>query len=106
MVEKIKELLKQAYLQQKLKRKNVKLASGARIAFSSQLEGCNRIGKNSFFAGELGYASYIGENCHIVANIGKFCSISSRVVTVRGRYPTKDWVSTHPAFFPPKSNAE
>lgn len=99
MVGKIKELLKLAYLRQKFKKKNVKIAPGARIAFSSQLEGYNRIGANSFFAGELGYASYIGESCHIVANIGKFCSIASRVVTVRGGHPTKDWVSTHPAFF-------
>lgn len=95
----IKDKLKRLYLRTKLKKKNVKLASGTKVALSAQFEGYNRIGEGSFFCGKLGYASYIGENCHITANIGRFCSIASRVVTVRGGHPTKDWVSTHPAFF-------
>ncbi len=95
----IKDCLKRIYVRQRLKKKKVTIAAGANVAFNSQLEGCNRIGANSFFAGKLGYASYMGENCHIIGSIGRFCSIASRVVTVRGSHPTKDWVSTHPAFF-------
>ena len=86
-------------MRKKLKKKAVILAPGTKIGFSSVFEGANRIGERSFFVGKLGYASYMGQDCHIVANIGKFCSIASRVVTVRGGHPTKDWVSTHPAFF-------
>ena len=95
----LKSAIKRMLLRKRLKKKNVHLASGTKIAFDAQFEGCNRVGENSFFSGKLGYASYMGENCHIVANIGKFCSIASRVVTVRGSHPTKQWVSTHPAFF-------
>lgn len=91
--------IKRIYLCKKYKRKRVTIASGAVVARNSIFEGCNRVGANSFFAGSLGYASYMGENCHINANIGRFCSIASRVITVRGSHPTKDWVSTHPAFF-------
>lgn len=95
----MKQVIKRILLHQRLKKKNVKLGSGAQVAFTSELEGSNCIGADSFFAGRLGYASYMGEHCHIVANIGRFCSIASRVITVRGSHPTKDWVSTHPAFF-------
>lgn len=95
----LKEFLKHFYMRKKLKKKAVILDSRTKIGFSSVFEGANRIGERSFFVGKLGYASYMGQDCHIVANIGKFCSIASRVVTVRGGHPTKDWVSTHPAFF-------
>ena len=98
----MKQWLKRVYLACKLRAKNVKLASGVRLAFNCELEGYNHIGRNSFFAGKMGYASYIGADCHIVANIGRFCSIASRIVTVRGTHPTRDWVSTHPAFFSPQ----
>lgn len=95
----IKDFIKRIILHSRLKKKNVHLAPGSKVAFNALFEGYNRVGANSFFAGSMGYASYIGENCHITANIGRFCSIASRVVTVRGNHPTKDWASTHPAFF-------
>lgn len=95
----MKQVLKRILLHQKFRKRNVKFGPGARIGFSSEMEGSNRIGAETTFAGKLGYASYMGENCHITANIGRFCSIASRVVTVRGDHPTKKWASTHPAFF-------
>lgn len=95
----VKNYVKTIYLKLKLRKRNVRLDKDANVSLSSQFEGWNKIGKGSFFFGSLGYASYIGADCHIIANIGRFCSIASRVVTVRGTHPTKDWVSTHPAFF-------
>ena len=95
----LKNTIKRLLLQIKLKKKHVQLAQGVQLAMNSQLEGYNRIGANSRFSGSLGYGSYIGEECRISADIGKFCSIAARVVTVRGSHPTRDWVSTHPAFF-------
>ena len=95
----VKDRLKRLLLHRKWKKKSVSLAPGARVALNAQFEGYNSIGRDSFFAGRLGYASYMGEHCHIVADIGRYCSIASRVITVRGSHPTKDWVSTHPAFF-------
>lgn len=95
----MKNLLKITWMRIKLRNKNVKFPMSAELARSCQFEGANRIGRRSFFAGKLGYGSYMGEDCHIYANIGRFCSIASRVITVRGTHPTREWVSTHPAFF-------
>ena len=95
----LKNKLKRWCAMWRFRGRRITLSPGASIAMGSEPEGYNRIGAGSFFSGRLGYASYMGENCHIVANIGKFCSIASRVVTVRGSHPTREWVSTHPAFF-------
>lgn len=95
----IKTFFINSYLRIKLRKKHVTIMSGAKVAYHCKMEGWNRIGSGSTFSGKLGYGSYMGENCHIAANIGRFCSIASRVVTVRGSHPTEKWVSTHPAFF-------
>ncbi len=97
----MKNTLKRILLKFKYGKLNVRFAKNSVVAVSSDFEGCNRVGKNSRFSGKMGYASYIGEDCVINAKIGKFCSIASGVRTVRGNHPSKDWVSTHPAFFSP-----
>ncbi len=97
----MKKALKRLILQSKYSKKNVKFGKGAQVKVSTEFGGCNRIGINTRFSGSLGYASYIGEGCIINAKIGKYCSIGPRVTTVRGNHPTRDWVSTHPAFFSP-----
>lgn len=79
--------------------KNIQIAPSACVALSSEFEGYNRIGAHSFYSGHLGYASYIGDHCHINADIGKFVCIGPRVITARGNHPTSDWASIHPAFF-------
>lgn len=98
----LKSAFKRLYVRHKFRKKNIKIARGAEIGLKSVMEGCNRIGANTHFIGHLGYASYMGEDCHIQAKIGRFCSISSRVITVRGTHPTKIWASTHPIFFSTK----
>lgn len=95
----LKNFIKKVYLKFRLRKKHVAFGKNVRIATDSSFEGYNKIGDRSFFAGKIGYASYIGNDCYITASIGKFCCIAPRVVTVRGSHPTKDWVSTHPAFF-------
>lgn len=95
----LKLWLKRIYLVLKHRKKNVRFAGGAVVSLGSTLEGDNRIGKNTFFSGTMGRGSYMGEQCHIEAKIGRYCSIASRVVTVRGNHPTEKWASTHPAFF-------
>lgn len=87
-----------------LKNKNVKISKGANVTVSSSFEGHNFIGSNSSFTGKMGTGSYIGSNCHISAKIGRFCSVSDNVTTVNGLHPTKDFVSTHPAFYSPTNN--
>lgn len=79
---------------------NIKLDKGVSVGgMHTEFGGWNRIGRNTFFAGSLGKYSYIGDCCHIVAKIGKFCSIANHVNTVSGTHPTRNWVSTHPVFY-------
>lgn len=89
-------------LRHKWKSKHVSLGTHCQISFDSIFEGYNRIGNDAFFAGRIGRASYIGEQCHIVADIGRFTCIAPRVITVRGSHPTREWASIHPAFFSTK----
>jgi len=99
MIGTLKNCLKKIILKQKFKKHHVEFANGVTLSFSSDFGGYNKIGKNTFFSGNLGYASYIGNNCHIIADIGKYCCIAPRVVTVKGTHPVTDWVTVHPAFF-------
>ena len=95
MKNKIKTLL----IRLKNARKHISIGANANLAFDSCFEGYNHIGRGTFFAGNIGYASYIGDDCCITADIGRYSCIASRVVVVRGKHPTKDWVSMHPAFY-------
>lgn len=94
-----KAFLKKTYLAWKYRKQNVRFGKGVLLAADCRFEGCNRIGNGSSFFGSMGFASYIGDECRIHANIGRYCCIAPRVVTLRGSHPTKDWVSMHPAFF-------
>lgn len=48
----------------------------------------------------IGRGSYVSHDSFLSGvKIGRFCSIGPFVKTVNGRHPTKDFVSTHPAFF-------
>ncbi|MCC8153715.1 MAG: CatB-related O-acetyltransferase [Tannerellaceae bacterium] len=91
--------LKRIFIQIKNRKKHVKLGCNSIVGVRSVFGGYNRVGDNSLFEGILGYASYIGTDCHINASIGKYSCIGSGVRTATGRHPTKDWVSIHPAFF-------
>lgn len=100
MVSYIKRYLQIQWYRIKFRNRHVKIKERAQIGGkNSDFEGYNVIGVNSFFAGNLGKCSYIGDECHIIASVGKYCSIASHVHTVSGKHPTKDWVSTHPAFY-------
>ncbi len=64
-------------------------------------EGRNFFSDNSSITSSyIGYASYVGANSNISKfKIGRYCSIGPNVKGVFGKHPTKDFVSTHPAFF-------
>ena len=81
--------------------RKVSLASGTEVSLSNRYEGFNKIGKNSLFFGSIGKGSYLGSDCSIRGDIGRFCCIASGVVTANGRHPTSDFVSIHPAFYSP-----
>ena len=91
--------VKNLYLNFLHRGKKVKIATNACIDLKSEFEGCNKIGAYSFYCGHMGYASYIGDHCHINADIGKYTCIAPRVIVARGDHPTSTWASIHPAFF-------
>lgn len=55
----------------------------------------------------IGDYTYISNNSHIAnSEIGKFCSIGPHVQMGLGNHPTDTFVSTHPAFFSTKKQAQ
>lgn len=70
------------------------------IGDNSKFEGCNKIYPRSSFSGSMGYGSYIGPDCHILANIGRFTSIAPFVRINEGAHPySEPYVTTSPMFF-------
>ncbi|MBR5586936.1 MAG: CatB-related O-acetyltransferase, partial [Clostridia bacterium] len=96
----MRKIIKKCFYCLKNRGKNVKFGKRSVIGgFNSSFEGNNRIGERSFFAGKMGFGSYIGMDNSIAADVGKYCSIGSDIKTVNGVHPTSVFVSTHPAFF-------
>jgi acetyltransferase-like isoleucine patch superfamily enzyme len=67
----------------------------------STFEGENRIGENTIFTNcQIGRGSYIGPNGHFSkVKIGRYCSFGENIKIITGTHPSKNFVSTHPAFF-------
>ncbi len=65
------------------------------------LEGGNVISPETrLYNSKVGYGTYFGRGCIITSmKFGRYCSIGSRLRVIVGKHPTKDFVSTHPAFF-------
>lgn len=92
----IYRIIKYIYI---LKNKKLRLGHNVEIKMTSKFEGWNKISDNSYFSGEIGYASYIGKNAKITGKIGRFCSIADNVTFLTKTHPTEKFVSTHPAFY-------
>lgn len=70
------------------------------IDSNSKFEGMNQIHSNTTFKGTLGYGSYIGSNCSLSADIGRFTSIAPYVRCNPGIHPyTFPFATTSPSFF-------
>ncbi len=84
------------------KRKNrdkVKFPYSASMSHRSEFEGMNGIGSHSAFYGRMGRGSYIGANCHISADIGRFSSLGNGLSQVVETHPYKEpFVTTSPLF--------
>ena len=100
-MEVVKQLVKSIKKMQYKIEKKVKFQKKVKISLKSDFEGNNVIGYNSIVSNaKIGFGTYIGANSYIVnTQIGRYCSIASNVRTVNGIHPTKEFVSTHPAFF-------
>ena len=72
----------------------------AKVERGSVLEGRNAIGANSYYYGEMGFGSYIGEKCWVSADIGRFSCIANNVQTLSGTHPYKEpFASVSPLFY-------
>lgn len=106
MINWIKSKIKLFLFKKKFKGRFVQIANTCRLTANHvECEGRNILRENVSFRGTLGYGSYIGSNCSLNASIGRYCSISSNVVTISGSHPSRQFVSTHPAFFSIKKQA-
>ena len=85
MIAKLKRIYKIILIT--LKKKHVVIKSGANFSVRTCFEGYNVLGANSWLDGEIGYGSYIGEDCVIEAKIGKYCSIGHKVSVLTGYLP-------------------
>lgn len=90
------------YLIYKLRyrKRRVTVKRTARVSHGSQLEGLNRIGRGTYFKGNLGFGSYIAVHCDLTADIGRYTSIAPYVRTNPGIHTYKaPFASTSPMFF-------
>jgi len=70
------------------------------MSHRSEFEGLNMVCPNTSYYGRMGLGSYIGSNCHLNADIGRFTSIASGVTCVNATHPMKEpFVTTCPLFF-------
>lgn len=95
------ELIKQVFIYKiQFRKKHLKCGFFSRITKRSKVGDQCRIGKFSYFDGKIGNYSYIGDHSRIMAEVGSFCSISSKVKVVNGRHPLRaPFVSTSPLFY-------
>lgn len=99
----IKNFVRNVYLKIMLRKKDVRIGSGARISHLSVFGGFNSFGAHSKFSGEIGRYSYIGPDSYVYGKIGKFSSIGSDVRVLAATHPLDTFVSTHPVFYSLKS---
>ena len=100
MVKELVRFLRIKSFNRKNRNKHIVLDNGCLIK-SSHLEGHNKVGAGTILNEVIiGQGSYIGANCRFGSTqIGRFCSIGNYVHTVNGNHPSRDFVSTHPAFY-------
>jgi acetyltransferase-like isoleucine patch superfamily enzyme len=99
----MKKQIKRLVILLKNKNKRIKIDKGSNIGILSFFEGHNYIGRNTLFAGSIGYCSYIGSDACVSGKIGKYTSIAGKVNIVNGTHPSSVFVSTSPVFYSPKN---
>lgn len=85
----------------KMKKQNILISNNAIVNKNTKFEGYNKVlDKTIIIDSEIGIGTYIHNNCTIEkCKIGRWCSIAPEVKIIIGNHPTKDFVTTHPAFF-------
>lgn len=84
-----------------IKRKNALLSRNCFINENCEFEGNNKVaGDSELYDCYVGKGSYIQTGCLFKkTKVGRFCSIAANVRIVDGNHPTRDFISTYPAFY-------
>lgn len=85
--------------------KNVKVGFRSKIAKKASFEGYNKVEHHSYFSGEMGKGSYIGEYTNFIGKIGRYCSVGAKVNVLALTHPVRKFVSTSPCFYSTKKQA-
>ncbi|MFA7628076.1 MAG: CatB-related O-acetyltransferase [Candidatus Dojkabacteria bacterium] len=82
-------------------RKNCRVSLTATLSKETILEGYNKIYKGvKIENSSIGLGSYIGVDSFLpCSKVGRFTAIGPRARMVRGRHPTSNFASIHPAFY-------
>lgn len=98
LIKVMKKIACKLYLKNKY---DVRLCKGTNVNRVCRFEGNNTLYNNTtFLSSYLGLFSYVASDCNIkFTRIGRFCSIGSNVRIFLGKHPSRDFVSTHPAFY-------
>ncbi len=83
----------------KLKYKTLIIGNRAKIAPNAVFEGYNKIEHHSYFSGEMGTGSYIGEYSSFSGKVGRYCSIGGHVNVLSLTHPVRGFVSSSPCFY-------
>ncbi|GEM_PF-103079 len=77
------------------------MKQGTYMNKGSRLMGRNYLGRNVYLTRTtLGYGSYVAEGGRLVETfVGRYCSIGPEITCAFGLHPSRDAVSTHPAFY-------
>ncbi|MGF7039428.1 CatB-related O-acetyltransferase [Mucilaginibacter lappiensis] len=97
----IKAWIKRNWYRQQYKGRHLRISNHVLLDMRCHFEGWNVIGENcEISTSSIGRSTYISADSVIrYTHIGRFCSIGSKLQTGLGMHPTRDFVSTHPAFF-------
>lgn len=78
----------------------VKFWWGSKMSMRCKFEGMNMIRPGVSYYGNMGLGSYIGNNTHLNADIGRFTSIAPGVRCINATHPMKEpFATTSPLFF-------
>lgn len=88
------------YLYHKFKNRHlVRFPYSAQMSHRCWFEGMNAIGAQTDYYGRIGLGSYIGCDCHISADIGRFSSLGNRISQIVETHPIQEpFVTTSPMF--------
>jgi len=84
----------------KIREKRIRIDISSEIGRRALFEGYNSIGGQTWYEGNMGYASYIGKYSMIWADIGRFTSIGNNVYCNPSTHPfTPPTATTSPVFY-------